>query len=280
MAKVLPFIHEFGVPDGRPVVFFHGFPGSHKQAYVLKPWATKLNLRVLAVDRPGYGFSDPKSGDTLKKFMPNLESALDQLKIDRFYMVGVSGGNPAAVVSAGYFKDRVAALGSVCGMIPFDRDGKPHFREFHRRGLNLAKHFPRVLMRPILQKRMRSFTPENRLEFLMDWLDPADTEILKNNETRAVLIESLNLASRQGVHGLVFDIKSYSNPWPVSFNDIRCPYFIWHGQRDRILPWKFATFLNERVPHSKLKLYPGEGHYSLAMNRIEEILTDLTSVAI
>jgi pimeloyl-ACP methyl ester carboxylesterase len=261
-------------------VFFHGFPGSHKQAYVLKPWAKTFNLRVFAVDRPGYGLSDPNSGHNLKKFMPNLEAALNRFNIDRFYVVGVSGGNPAAVVSAGYFKDRVAALGSVCGLIPFEPHTKKHFREFHRRGLNVAKHFPRALMKPILEKRLRNFQPEDRLEFLMEWLDPADGEILKNDETRRALIESLNLASRQGAHGLVFDIKTFAKPWPVSFQDIRCPYFIWHGQRDKILPWQMATFLNSQVPHSKLKLYPGEGHYSLAMNRVEEILSDLTSVAI
>ena len=110
MISNLPFIHEFGVPDGRPVVFFHGFPGSHRQAFVLKPWAAKFNLRVLSVDRPGYGFSDPRSGPDLKTFLPKLETALEKLKVGRFYLVGVSGGNPAAVSAAGYFAAYFARL--------------------------------------------------------------------------------------------------------------------------------------------------------------------------
>jgi pimeloyl-ACP methyl ester carboxylesterase len=274
MSSRLPFIHEFGVPEGRPVVFFHGFPGSHRQ-----PWATTFNLRVLSVDRPGYGFSDPKSGPDLKKFMLNLEAALEKLNVDRFYVVGVSGGNPAAVCTAGHFGDRVVALGSVCGLVPFD-EGKEHFREFHRRGLHLARAMPRFMMKPILDNRLKSFHPEKRLEFLMSWLDPSDREVLKDRQTRAVLIESLNMAARQGSHGLVFDLKSFSNPWPVKFDEIRCPHFIWHGQKDRILPWQMSEFLKAKVPHSKLKLYENEGHYSLAMNRVSEILTDLTSVAV
>ncbi len=275
----LPFIHEFGVPEGRPVVFFHGFPGSHKQAFVLEPWAKTYNLRVLSVDRPGYGFSPPKSGTNLRDFLPNLERAIDQLGVQRFYLVGVSGGNPAAMSAAGYFGDRVAALGSVCGLAPFDQ-AKDRFREFHRRGLNIARRVPRFVMKPLLENRLKNFRPEDRMEFLMNWLDPSDREVLSDQQTRAVLIESLNLSARQGAHGLVFDLKSFASPWPLDFQDIRCPYFIWHGQRDRILPWQMSTFLNERVPHSKLKLYPGEGHYSLAMNRVADILGDLTSIAV
>lgn len=278
MASNLPFIQEFGVPDGRPVVFFHGFPGSHHQAFILKPWALTFNLRILSVDRPGYGYSHPRSGPDLKTFLTKLEVALDNLKVDRFYLVGVSGGNPAAVSAAGYFGDRVIALGSVCGLAPFT-EAKEHFREFHRRGLNIARRLPGFMMRPLLENRLKKFNPERRLEFLMNWLDPADTEVLKDQETRTVLMESLNMAARQGAHGMVFDLKSYAKPWPVDFEKIQCPYFIWHGQKDKILPWQMSTFLNERVKHSKLKLYANEGHYSLAMNRVQEILSDLLSVA-
>ena len=58
--KNLSFI-EYGPGDGIPVFYFHGFPGSHKDIMLFKgnELAEELNIRLIAIDRPGYGSSDP-----------------------------------------------------------------------------------------------------------------------------------------------------------------------------------------------------------------------------
>jgi len=53
---------EFGDPDGKPILYFHGAHSSRLSGKVLAPVATKLNARVIAADRPGFGLSDFKSG--------------------------------------------------------------------------------------------------------------------------------------------------------------------------------------------------------------------------
>ncbi|MGZ3722283.1 MAG: alpha/beta fold hydrolase, partial [Bdellovibrionales bacterium] len=118
-AENAPFIYEAGLPGGTPLIFFHGFPGSHKQGALLEPLAHKFGLRVLAPDRPGYGYSEPLPGKGLREFILSLEVALERLGVDKFYLLGVSGGNPAAVCAAGYFGSRVLGLGSLCGMAPY-----------------------------------------------------------------------------------------------------------------------------------------------------------------
>ena len=53
---------EFGDADGEPILCFHGAHSSRLSGKVLAPVATRLNARVIDVDRPGFGLSDFKSG--------------------------------------------------------------------------------------------------------------------------------------------------------------------------------------------------------------------------
>ena len=55
---------EYGAPEGKPVFYFHGFPGSRLDWPISDSddSATQLNARIIAVDRPGMGLSDFKRG--------------------------------------------------------------------------------------------------------------------------------------------------------------------------------------------------------------------------
>ncbi len=56
---------EYGIPDGKPIFYCHGFPASRLEARLLEPAAVKLGLRLISVDRPGYGLSDFTQNHTL-----------------------------------------------------------------------------------------------------------------------------------------------------------------------------------------------------------------------
>ena len=53
---------EFGAPNGKPVFYFHGHPGSRRDwsSFDSSDAAAELKARVIAVDRPGHGLSDFK----------------------------------------------------------------------------------------------------------------------------------------------------------------------------------------------------------------------------
>lgn len=44
---------EFGAAEGRPVLYFHGTPGSRLKVLLLAEEAQRLGLRLIALDRPG-----------------------------------------------------------------------------------------------------------------------------------------------------------------------------------------------------------------------------------
>jgi pimeloyl-ACP methyl ester carboxylesterase len=72
----------YGDPDGRPVFYFHGFPGSRLEARLADQVAARLGIRLIALDRPGFGLSDfnPRRtilewpDDVVKKWLMRWES--------------------------------------------------------------------------------------------------------------------------------------------------------------------------------------------------------------
>jgi pimeloyl-ACP methyl ester carboxylesterase len=271
----IPYIHESGEPEGRPLVVFHGFPGSHIQGSMFEAHAKKYNVRILAPDRPGYGYSDPLPGKGLSEFLDGLNRALERKKIERFYVAGVSGGNPSALCTAARFGQRVLAVGSICGLAPYP-EAREHFYKFARTGLDLAMKTPEILMRPFINQFLKGIKPEEKIDLMVRKLSQPDQKALENLQVRATLLQSMALARRQGAGGMVFDLKSFATRWPCQWQDIQSPHFLWHGEQDRVLSHTMSEFVHAKIPHSRLKLYPEEGHYSLPILRAGEILADLT----
>jgi pimeloyl-ACP methyl ester carboxylesterase len=270
----IPYIHEFGVPNGRPVLVFHGFPGSHLQGAMFESHAQKFNARILAPDRPGYGYSDPLPGKGLRDFMQGLERGLKEKNIDKFYVAGVSGGNPSAICAAGFFAERVLGVASICGMAPYP-EAREHFYKYARTGFDLARRTPEIFMRPMINQFIKGAKPEEKIDLMIRHLSKPDQDALNGEGIRKFFVESIELARRQGPLGIVFDLKSLSAEWPVDWSAIRAPLTIWHGQQDRVLSHEMAVFMHRKLPHSTLKLLPGEGHYSLPIKRSGEILEAL-----
>jgi pimeloyl-ACP methyl ester carboxylesterase len=271
------FIHESGRASGRPIVFFHGFPGSHRQSAFLERFVDSFHLRILSVDRPGYGYSAPLSKG-LAGLVLLLEQELNRRGVEEFFLLGVSGGNPAALCSAGHFGERVLAVGSVCGMAPFP-ELQDAFSCFQRRGFKVVRWAPEPFLRHAVGRVLDSRNPQERVRNLLRRVSDRDREVLQRPEVYAILMESIELATRQGSAGIVFDLKTLSRAWPLKWPDIRMPFYLWHGERDLILSPDMSRYMHSRVPHAKLRMMPNGGHYSLPVDQTELILSDLLSQA-
>jgi len=101
---------EFGDPDGLPVIALHGTPGSRFMFALTDAGARARGLRLIAPERPGYGLSDAHHVDTLAETAGDVKAIADALGLERFALVGVSGGEPHAVAAAALLKDRVLQL--------------------------------------------------------------------------------------------------------------------------------------------------------------------------
>src|SRR5919106_2686580 len=101
---------EFGDPGGKPVLAIHGTPGSRFMFARTDRAARARGLRIIAPERPGYGLSDYCHAGSLARLAADAVALADALGLDRFAVLGVSGGGPHALVAASAMLDRVALL--------------------------------------------------------------------------------------------------------------------------------------------------------------------------
>jgi len=85
--------------------------------------ANKLNIRVIAPDRPGLGRSEFQPGRRIGDWPDDVLALADQLKLARFAILGYSGGGPYAAACALKIPERLTRVGIVSGTAPFDEPG-------------------------------------------------------------------------------------------------------------------------------------------------------------
>ena len=93
---------EYGPPDGKPLFYFHGTPSSRKDWPALgnQGLPEKLGVRVIVADRPGMGLSDFQPERRIADWPADVVALADTLELERFSVLGYSGGGPYAVACA------------------------------------------------------------------------------------------------------------------------------------------------------------------------------------
>ncbi|MBV8952162.1 MAG: alpha/beta fold hydrolase, partial [Actinobacteria bacterium] len=110
---------EFGPAHGRPIVWMHGTPGARRQIpESARLAAAELGLRIVGIDRAGVGASSAYLHAGLLEASAEIGEVAEQLGLDRFAMIGLSGGGPYVLASCYLFPDRVAVGGILGGMAP------------------------------------------------------------------------------------------------------------------------------------------------------------------
>jgi pimeloyl-ACP methyl ester carboxylesterase len=264
---------EFGQKQGKPLFYFHGFPGSRLEAGLAENLSKDTQVRFIGIDRPGFGLSDFKPRRTLADWPDDVVELANSLGIDQFSILGVSGGGPYAAACADQIPHRLISVGIVCGMGPVD---VPHLMQampwMYRLGLRLAGRLPEIAtaLYPLSAFFFRYY-PERMLSILSGRVAAPDKIALKNKELRKVLSASFREAFRRSLRWQATDVVLYSRPWGFALKDIDMAVHLWHGEKDRIVPAAIGYHLANNIPDCRSTFYPDEGHFSIILNRITEI---------
>ena len=267
---------EFGTPDGRPVIYMHGLPASRLEGGIAAKAARKLGIRIISPDRPGIGLSDVQSGRTLSSWAEDVEHLVDSLDLERFSLLGVSGGGPYALACAGGMSRRPHAVGLVGALGPMAvphlaRSMKPPARfSFH-----LARNYPRLtrlLYAELIGRLLRQW-PD--LVTLLLQPAKADRPVLADPDISLILMSSVKEALRQGGQGPVRDLQLLGKEWDFDLNRIDSPVHLWHGEQDATVPMVMGRYLADVIPGCQPRFYPKEGHFSLPVGHMEEILSTI-----
>ena len=101
-----------------PVFIGHGTPGSRLDRYAALDdpgWVSRRGVRFVGVDRPGYGYSDPWPEASLLECAGDFVRVADDLGIERFAALGVSGGAPYVIALGALAPKRISRIAVVSG---------------------------------------------------------------------------------------------------------------------------------------------------------------------
>jgi pimeloyl-ACP methyl ester carboxylesterase len=264
---------EFGDRQGKPVFYFHGFPGSRLEAQLAEKISLDTHVRFIGIDRPGYGLSNFKPNRQLTDWPDDVAELADVLGFDRFSILGVSGGGPYAAACAYKIPHRLDAVGIICGMGPVDVPGLMRYMPWmYRQGLRLADRSPTITaaVYPFVAFFFRNY-PERTLSIFSAKVSKPDKIALKNMELIQVLSASFREAFRSSLRWPATDAVLYSRPWGFPLEDIDITVYLWHGENDRIVPPEMGRYMARAIPNCRVTFYPHEGHFSILLNRIREI---------
>ena len=268
---------QYGAPAGAPVLVFHGLPGSRRQRHPDDTIARELGVRLLHLDRPGFGRSDPAPRRTITGFIADVLAVCNVLGVKQLRLAGISGGAPYALAMAALVPKLVARTAIVSGIGPPGTMPIGQFRLRNYLGLLLAPRAP-WLVRPFTwgMGSLALSDPAAYLRMVAGALGPADAAVLKRPDVRAMFVEDLAEAFAQSSRAMLHDLALIGDDWGFALETVRSPLRVWHGAADQAVPAAAARAIAGRVRGAELTLLPGEGHF-LVFDRWREILAWLLS---
>ena len=250
-----------GEPDAPALFFLHGTPGSrwmHPEPEVVRA----AGVRLVTYDRPGYGRSDRRAGRELLDAAIDAATVADAVGVDRFAVVGWSGGGPHALAVAVGLGDRVRGFGVLDSPGPLD--------EIPGAWDALPGH-----MRPTAE--MARVDPERSLRAVERYMAPAVADpasfipVGRNDPNRAVLnepavgammIRQAEEAFRAGAAGLADDLVTTWRPWGFALAELPPGGRVWHGEHDTRAEPDVETYARE-LRAARVTNWPDDGHYGL-----------------
>ncbi len=257
---------EIGAPDGAPVFYFHGLPGSRLDFHepFHKAAVTGSGLRVIGIDRPGFGDSDFQPGRRYDDWPADVAAVADALAIDRFGIAAYSAGGPYAVACALAYPERVSTVGIVSGVGPAETPD--YHRGMGATMLRLSRRAPVVARLALARARRQAIgAPEKFSSRLDKELSPADAQMHRDPEMRQAARNMLVESTNRGVRGVVEDYRVLATPSGLDYPSVAVPVRIWHGDADTVVPIHHAAHVAELIPTAELKLLSGVGHLHPAL---------------
>jgi pimeloyl-ACP methyl ester carboxylesterase len=266
---------EDGAPDGPCLVAHHGTPAAAALFRTEVESALGLGLRLVAYDRPGYGGSAPQPGRAVADAAADVAAILDALGVGRFATYGASGGGPHALACAALVGDRCAAALTIAGAGPGDAPdldflagmGEGNHVEFGkaREGREALREFCRAEAAELL-----AAGPEELADAMRPHLSEVDARAL-TGELAEHLAYAIRRGLGNGVDGWADDDLAFLKGWGFDVAAIGVPVAVWQGDQDLMVPPAHARWLGEHVAGAEVTVLPGEGHLTLATDRMGDV---------
>lgn len=261
-------VQIIGPDDGRPVLFCHAAPGSRR--FDPDPRATAAaGIRLITVDRPGYGGSDRLADVPLGAvagelapiipiFADDCASVLDHLGVGEAAVAGWSAGGRVALALAARRPDLVRSVAMIGTPAPDEE--VPWIGADEKGMIAMLTADPGSAL-VTLEQMLAPMTADQAAGLGMVSGGPADEAALADGDLRAALETMLAEAFAQGPAGLAADIASYTMaPWGFDPRAVGAPVRCWYGTGDAVVSPAHGQWWVDQVADGRLTVLPEVGH--------------------
>jgi pimeloyl-ACP methyl ester carboxylesterase len=268
-----------GAPDGLPVFLLHGTPGSRIGPKPRGGMLYRQGVKLISYDRPGYGASTRQPDRLVRDAADDVAVIADQLGIDRFAVVGRSGGGPHALACAALLPDRVLRTVALVSIAPseapdlnwFEGMNEQNTEEYRR-----AEQSESDVLASLTASADEAYRdPRGFMDSLLSEISERDRMFVGDVALRRLLRATYTEALRQGPLGWYDDVMAFRRPWGVDLAQISTPVLLWHGAQDRYSPAQHTLWLAAKVPGAQVHIQKDVGHFE-AMRVLPDILSWLT----
>jgi pimeloyl-ACP methyl ester carboxylesterase len=275
---------EWGEPQGRCVFLFHSTP--HSRLWCPDEAVTaSSNVRLVTVDRPGIGASDVLPRRTFDAWPSDVVELADALGVEKFGVIGWSGGGAYAAACAAQIPERLTGVGVACSrhLSQFNLEENPAAeRELEaddREMFELVQKDPDAGARAAAEQN-REWVRElgSRPEVVIDGYDtPAgDQWFFEDEERRRAFLDAIRESVRQGPEAFAWELIDAWLPWGFRVADIAAEVHLWHGAQDPIVERRHVDFIAQTLPNARLTVWNDSGHLGVARHW-DEMLEAVTA---
>ena len=269
---------EYGDPDGEPLFFHHGIPSSRVAAAVMEPGAARAGVRLIAPERPGFGYSDPLPGRTILDWPSDLRQLADHLEFEQFSVAGISAGLPYTLACALQMPDRLCRVASISGLGVIDSGDVLEGMSYEWRLIYTlflkSKRLASLWMRGYGRSVQRR--PDRVVAEQIKRMPPVDGAVLGSEPTLTNRITDLREAFRQGPAAAGDEARHHLEPWGFELREVDFPVMLWHGMLDESHPIEMGRRIASELPQCRPIYVEGVGSLGF-IEHAESILTTLFS---
>ncbi len=270
---------EFGLPDGHPVLYFHGSPASRLEPLIVGDEAfSQFGFRVITPDRPGIGQSDFQNHRGFSDWPKDVAALADALGLDQFSVIGNSGGGAYVAVCAAKIPERLLTAVITSGSWRMDWPESLDNLDFYQSlTWNVASKVPFLL--PLLLRFASMMTQpqeddrgrEKVLAQQKRALPDPDYAVLAQPGRLDAFLLMFSEVFHHGYKGAAWDMRLFAREWDFDLDEIRIPLKVFHGEEDDRVPLALVNKVMISLPSAQLTTYPGEAHLSTLVNHFDEI---------
>ena len=283
------YVEECGNPEGIPVIFLHGGPGSGCNANHRR-YFNPEKYRIVLFDQRGCGRSTPHGcldKNTTQDLISDIETIRIKLNIDQWVIFAGSWGVALALLYAQQYKDQVlgmilrgAFLASKRDMDWFFNDGV--CRIFPELWQKFSSSLPKLNdTETLLQRYHRCLFSDDKeinLKAALAWSEWTDSivtwKLPKSENEPTENIDKLIRKVRLEVHYAVHQYFLEENHLLNNIAKIKeLPTIIIHGRRDITCPVESSWLIHNAIARSTLHIIPDAGHLAEEPDMIKALVS-------